>query len=293
MRVVAALSALLLLAGCDLAGSDNGKKAAASAAEDFGAPSRGYDYRYAYRLPGEQLKAVLQSNADACDKLTPTRCRILSMRYKVDGANKIRAMLMITIDPAIARTYGEAVTKAVTGVDGVLVDTEVTGADSTSSARGAALIKRLQDQLANARSQAQGDGGDAAKARADRLQTALDAIAEVEAGQGQSLANAPVLLTYESSSALTGLGSAQANFRNAGHTLESSVARLLTVLAAIGPWMIALILIIALLRFIVHGRGGGAGDEDYAEQQQEEPRDNRNLIQRWFNRDDDEPQPQG
>ncbi|MEI9850865.1 MAG: hypothetical protein WDN24_08390 [Sphingomonas sp.] len=301
MRVVAALSALLLLAGCDLAGAPGGaaKKDAAEfssdGAEAFASTGSGFDYRYAYRLPSDRLKAVIQSNADACDKLTPARCRILAMRYRVDDGNKIRAVLTIKIDPSIARTFGDAVTKAVGSADGVLVDTEVSGADSTSSARSAALVKRLQDQLASARSQSQVEGADAAaaKARADRIQSALDTIAEIEAGQGQTLASAPVLITYQSSTALTGLGSADANFRNAGHMLESSVARLVTVLAAVGPWLIVLILIIALLRWIVHGRGGGASDGDHAEHQHEEaPRDNRNLIQRWFSRDDDEPQQQ-
>ena len=296
MRVVAALAALMLLAGCDA--GQSGTSAAqdpvqASAPEAMGA----FDYRYAYRLPSDRLKAVLQSNADACDKLGPTRCQIDGIRYSVDDANRTRAVLMLKIDPTIARGYGEAITKSVTGADGVLVNNAITGTASTTQARSIAVIDRLRDQLKNAQAIASSDSPNAAsaKAQADRIQSALDTIAESEAKQGATLATAPMLLTYESSTALTGLGTADANFRNAGQTLENSLARLLIVLGSIGPWLLALLLIIVVLRWVVHGRGGampangnGNGEHEAHEHHGEDHRDNRNLIQRWFSRDDDD-----
>jgi hypothetical protein len=297
MRVLAALAAVLLLAGCDASGGapggppkKDGFATSAEGVEGFSNSNSGFDYRYAYRLPGNRLKAVLQSNADACDRLGPARCRILAMRYRVDDTNQIRAVLTLKIDPAIARNYGEAVTNSVTGSDGVLVDTEVTGADSTTAARSVALVNRLRDQLKSAQTAANTDPS--AKLRAQRIQGALDTITEVEASQGQTLATAPVLMTYESSNALTGLGSADANFRNAGTSLENSVARLLIVLAAIGPWLLALLVLIVVLRWIVHGRGGmlpaQEAERSAPVHQEEDHRDNRNLIQRWFSRDDDD-----
>lgn len=292
MRVVAALAALMLLAGCDQGANAPGKPDALQVnpndgVEGFVSNANGFDYRYAYRLPGDKLKAVLQSNADACDRIGPARCRILAMRYRVSDANQIHAVLTLKIDPAIARDYGEAVTKSVTGSYGLLVDTQVTGADSTNAARSLEVINRLRDQLKSTQAQMATDPG--AKARADKIQAALDTITEVESTQGQSLASAPVLMTYESSNALTGLGSADANFHNAGTSLENSVARLLIVLAAVGPWLIALLVLIIVLRWIVHGRGGmlPAGEEHAPEHHEEERHDNRNLIQRWFSRDDD------
>lgn len=298
MRVVAALAALMLLAGCDQAGSNpgSGKQDAIEVStsdgiENLASAARGFDYRYAYRLRGDRLKGVLQSNADACDRLGPARCRILAMRYRVSDGGQIRAVLTLKIDPGIARNYGDAVTKAVTASDGVLVDTEITGADSTATARSLALVNRLRDQLKGAQTQAVTDPN--AKARADRIQAALDTIAEVEAVQGQTLATAPVLLTYESSNAITGLGSADANFRNAGTSLESSVSRVLIFLALVGPWLLVGLVLVIILRWIVHGRGGvlpaSDGDEREAPVNHDDHRhDNRNLIQRWFSRDDDQ-----
>lgn len=296
MRVLAALVAVLLLAGCDASGGapggqskDGALTSASGGVDGFASTNSGFDYRYAYRLPGDKLKAVLQSNADACDRLGPARCRILAMRYRVDDSNQISAVLTLKVDPAIARNYGEAVTNAVTGSRGVLVDTEVTGQDSTTAARSVAVVNRLRDQLKSANTAAATDP--AAKLRAQRIQSALDTITEVEASQGQTLATAPVLMTYESSNALTGLGSADANFSYAGTSLENSVARLLVVLAAVGPWLLVLLVLVVVLRWLVHGRGGmlpAGHDEPAPVHHEEDHRDNRNLIQRWFSRDDDD-----
>lgn len=301
MRVVWALAALALLAGCDdgnrsADGKDKSEFASAANAEAFASTGTGFDYRYAYRLPGSRVKGVLQSNADACDRIGPARCRILSMRYRVDDGNKTRAVLTIRIDPSIARPFGDAVTKNVTGSDGVLVDTEITGADSTATARSTAVVKRLQDQLQNARASTAPED----QARAARLQNALSMIAEVEASQGQTLANAPMLFTYESSSALSGLGSSEANFRTAGQTLENSVAQLVQLLASIGPWCLLMLAVVLVLRWIIHGRAVGSdpeprhddgydsvhnGGDGHAHR---ERGDNRNLIQRWFSRDEED-----
>ncbi|HEX8300550.1 hypothetical protein [Sphingomonas sp.] len=297
MRVVWALAALALLAGCE----DAGKKPAAGAkdssefttaanAEAFASTGTGFDYRYAYRLPGNRLKGVLQSNADACDRLGPARCRILSMRYRVDDANHTRAVLTIRVDPAIARNYGDAVTANVTGSDGVLVDTEIRGADATTSARSSAVVNRLQDQLSNARSVNTPENA----ARAARIQNALATIAEVEASQGQTLATAPLLLTYESSNALTGLGSSDANFRNAGQTLQNTLAQLVVVLASVGPWLLLMLLVVLVLRWIIHGRPVGSAEPEPAYQHGDgeyhappPPREKASLMQRWFAKDED------
>jgi hypothetical protein len=294
MRVIWALAALALLSGCDNGGrkpdlKDEGSFASAARAEAFAATGTGFDYRYAFRLPGNRVKGVVQSNADACDRLGPARCRILSMRYRVDDASHIRAVLTIKIDPAIARAYGDAVTRNVTGSDGVLVDTEITGADATASARSVAVVARLRDQLRTAQSANTPENA----ARAARIQAALQTITEVEAGQGQTLATAPVLLTYESSNALNGLGSSQANFRNAGATLENSVAQLVQLLASVGPWLLLMLVAVLILRWIIHGRAVGSDPTSvHVEAPQDSSRedgragDDRNLVQRWFSRDE-------
>lgn len=295
MRVVWALAALALLAGCDNAATapaakDKSDFATAAQAEAFASTGTGFDYRYAYRLPGNRLKGVLQSNADACDRLGPARCRILSMRYRVDDDNHSKAVLTIRIDPAIARNFGDAVTVNVTGSDGVLVDTEITGSDATTQARSTAVVNRLRERLSNAQSTGTPDG----QARAQRIRDALAEIAESEASQGQSLATAPLLLTYESSNALTGLGSSSANFRNAGQTLQNSLAQLVVILAGVGPWLLLMLVVVLILRWIIHGRPVGSSDPEPAYHNGDDgyrapppPRDRRTLMERWFSRDEE------
>ncbi|NWO96185.1 hypothetical protein GY976_23900, partial [Escherichia coli] len=58
MRVVWALAALALLAGCDdpnrqaADGKDRSEFSSTANAEAFASTGTGFDYRYAYRLPG-------------------------------------------------------------------------------------------------------------------------------------------------------------------------------------------------------------------------------------------------
>src|ERR1700756_3861338 len=109
MRIWAALTALaalILLAGCDdQAAKSSGADASGSAqqAEAWAKTGSGFDYRYAFRLPGDKVKAVLQSNAEGCEQLGPAHCRITVSRYSVDDANHSRAVLTFLIDPSIAR----------------------------------------------------------------------------------------------------------------------------------------------------------------------------------------------
>lgn len=297
MRFFAALAALLMLAGCDAA-TGNTTDPAKDAGAGFTTDARGFDYRYAFRLPSDRVKAVQRSNAAGCDQLGPARCRIIAERYHVSDTNQVRAELTLLVDPSVARVFGDAAVKTLQSADGVLVNSDVSGADTTAAMRSLAMIDRLNGQLKAAQSQA--DGGDAAaKARADRIKAAIDTIAEVEASQGQTLATAPMIITYESSNALTGLGSADANFRNAGQTLETTLSRVLIVLAAVGPWLLALILLVLVLRFVVHGRGGGFETPEQTEEREREEEaarhEHRSLISRWFNRDDEphaQPQPE-
>lgn len=293
MRFLAALAALVLLSGCETQPGKPGEDAAfrsADKAQAFVRTGSGFDYRYAFRLPGDRVKEVLQSNADACDKLGPARCRISGMRYSVSEGSHTQAVLTFTIDPTIARNFGDAAVKTLQSADGRLVDSEISGTDATASARTLAIVGRLRDRLKAAQSLPPTDP--TAKAQVQKIQSALDTIAESEAGQAQTLATAPVLITYESSSALSGIASADANFRNAGASLEDSVSRVLIVLASVGPWILALIVIIVLLRFAVHGGSSFRATEPDPEQgyepQHDRPNDdNRNLIQRWFSRDEE------
>lgn len=288
MRIVAGLLGLLALAGCDGAPKKGQDKISNEAVAALTATGGAFDYRYAYKVPGSRVKAVVESHAAGCDKLGPARCRIIAMRYRVDESNRIAATLSFQIDPAVARTYGEAATRVVVGAGGALIETEIAGADATAGARTNALVGRLRDQLANARASSDARQQD----RARRIQTALDVIAESAGESGETMATAPVLITYASGTPAPGLnGSADASFRDAGNTLVTSAAALAQALAQVSPLLFLLLLLLvgALgLRAVIHrtapiaAEGGEIGPyRDDAEP----PAPSRNPIQRWFNRD--------
>jgi len=287
MRIVAGLLAIVALAGCEAAPKKDQDKISTEAVAALTATGGAFDYRYAYKVPGNHVKAVVESHAAGCDKLGPARCRILSLRYRVDEANRIAATLTFRIDPSVARTFGEAATKVVVGGGGALVETEIAGADATTAARSNALVGRLREQLANARA----SNDPIQQDRARRLQTALDVIAESEADSGETMATAPVLITYASGTPAPGLnGSADASFRDAGNKLVTSAAGIAQVLASVGPWLLLMVVAVLVLRLLIHGTGGAPApatgqDEDEAYREPGEP-ERRNAIQRWFNRDD-------
>ncbi len=292
MRVGTAILALLALAGCDAAQQPQANDTmSGEAVAALTAAGGAFDYRYAYKLPGSNVKAVAEAHAAGCDKLGPARCRILSMRYRVDNANRISATLTFRIDPGVARSFGEEATRVVVAKAGALVENEIAGADATAAARSNLLVARLREQLANARST---PNDPAQQARATRLATALEVIGEIEAGQGQTFATAPVLMTYISGTPAAGLnGSTDASFKEAGNTLMTSIAGLAQVLAGVGPVLLLLVIGALVLRFFIHGSARSApaqaasGDmQPYRDPDDQAP--DRNIIQRWFSPKDDE-----
>jgi hypothetical protein len=290
MRHWVALAALGMLAACASPDASEKSKQSSFDSPDAGAVmaagSSAFDYRYAFRLPGSKVREVQQSNLDGCEKLGPARCRMVASHYVVDSSNHIQAVLTLKIDPSIARGFGEAVTKTVTDAHGSLVDTALAGSE-TSAERSSALIGRLREALENAQATASKSASDttrqAAANRVTRLQSALDTIAEVESDTGQTFASAPVLMTYESSSAILG-PAPDANFSTALDTFKTSVAGLANVLAGVGPWLVLMILVVAALRWVVQ-HTGAPPEEEHAPAPAPSEAARSNMMQRFFNRE--------
>ena len=300
MRFVGAMMALaaLTLSACTTEEDqrrDGAPDAIGDATSALGGTASAFDYRFAYRLPAGRVKDVLESNAAACDRLGPGRCRILSMRYRVDDDDRIAAMLTFTIDPAIARDFGAAATKVVTSVDGMLIDTEIAGAGTTASARSNALVERLRNQVANAEARVANDVDPAeraqAQARLDRLRNALETITEVETGQGQSYANAPVLITYSSGDTTAAAGTGNGTLGGAGKRLEGSLAEMAELLAGVGPWLVLMAVGVLVLRWFIHGSVTPEAETQAvpaARPVAAQDEENSNMLQRWFSHRNEE-----
>src|SRR6185369_5912457 len=119
------------------------------------APGVAFDYRYAFRLPGNRISQVQEAHAQACEKLGIDKCRITGMRYRLVDQKDVEAMLAIRLDPKIARQFGKDATGVVEKSDGMLVDQEITGEDVGSRISGATKtqatlrdeLQKIQDEL--------------------------------------------------------------------------------------------------------------------------------------------------
>src|SRR3954464_3395724 len=119
------------------------------------APGVAFNYNYVLSLPPTRIAEVQEQHAQACEHLTIARCRITSMFYRVNNAHNVEAMLAFKLDPAIARQFGREGVAAVTGAEGSLVESEITGTDvgaqihaaNRSIAEMQADLQRIEAQL--------------------------------------------------------------------------------------------------------------------------------------------------
>ncbi|HEX8261824.1 MAG TPA: DUF4349 domain-containing protein [Allosphingosinicella sp.] len=217
------------------------------------APGVAFNYRYAFRLPAENIGRVQEEHAQACEKLGVEHCRITAMTYTDDGDRHIEAQLAFKLDPALARTFGRDGIAAVTKAQGELLQAAITGTDvgseiaaaDRSQAQQADEIRRLEQQLARP--------GLSSSERVE-LQQQLQALrGSVRAGQAeqtgrrQRLASTPVVFDYRAGKTGTRLERAIAD---AGDNFAGAAITVLVVLVTLLPWLAALLLLWLLWRWL-------------------------------------------
>lgn len=217
------------------------------------APGVAFNYRYAFRLPGETISRVQEEHAQACEKMGIELCRITAMNYTDQGDGDVEAQLAFKLDPGRARTFGRDGIAAVTKAEGELLHAAITGTDVgseiASANRGQAQqsdeIRRIEQQLARP---------GLSSAERVELQQQLQALRDsVRAGQAeqtqrrQLLASTPVVFDYRAGKTGTrierAVGDAADNFAGAGITA-------LIVLVTLLPWLVLLLLLWLLWRWL-------------------------------------------
>jgi Domain of unknown function (DUF4349) len=217
------------------------------------APGVAFNYRYAFRLPAENIGRVQEEHAQACEKLGVEHCRITAMNYRDDGDHHVEAQLAFKLDPALARHFGRDGIAAVTKAQGELLQAAITGTDVGSEiaaatrvqAQQADEVRRIEQQLARP--------GLSSGERVE-LQQQLQALRESirvgqseQTGRRQMLANTPVTFDYRAGKTGSRLERAIAdaadNFAGAGITA-------LIVLVTLLPWIVLLLLLWLLWRWL-------------------------------------------
>ncbi|HEX8224525.1 MAG TPA: DUF4349 domain-containing protein [Allosphingosinicella sp.] len=217
------------------------------------APGVAFNYRYAFRLPAENIGRVQEEHAQACEKLGVERCRITAMTYDDEGDRRIDAQLAFKLDPTLARTFGRDGIAAVTKAQGELLRAAITGTDVGSeiaaAARGQAQqtdeVRRLEAQLARP--------GLSSGERIE-LQQQLQSLREsIRAGQAeqtgrrQQLASTPVVFDYRAGKTGSRLERALAD---AGDNFAFAATTLLILLVTMLPWVVTLLLIGLAARWV-------------------------------------------
>jgi len=221
------------------------------------APGVAFDYRYAFRLPGNRISQVQEAHAQACEKLGIERCRITGMRYRLVNQKDVEAMLALRLDPKIARQFGKDATETVKKSDGMLVDQEITGEDVGTRIAGASKSEaELRDELRRveaelARPVPMVRGNVAPQAAVDR-QSLLDRAQEIrqqlrELGNRkdadkEALAGTPMVFNYGSGSVVPGFdvrSPLKDALQQAWDNFVAGFAAILVILISIIPWLLA------------------------------------------------------
>lgn len=224
------------------------------------APGVAFNYRYAFRLPGERISAVLEHHARMCEQLGTNRCRITGMNYRVVNERDIEGRLAMKLEPAIARRFGQEGVDAVVRAEGMLVESEISGTDVAPTIRAAGRgiaemgeeLRRIEAQLARR--------GMRADERANLEYQAQQLRSSIRAAQGtreeaqESLANTPLVFEYGSGDLVPGFDTRRPirhALEQAGNNFIEGVAILFVILATILPWAL-----LGLLLWLIYRRLG-------------------------------------
>ncbi len=247
MRWLGIAITCLALTGCSKAPDRDGPGESASTASGVA-----FAYRYDFRLPSSRISDAQEAHAKACEQLTPARCRITGMTYRLDGAGQVAASLDVRVAAEIARAFGRRGVQGIEAAGGALTGAEIIGTDAAPAIESAKLnaddagADRVDIEKELARS-------DLPPATRNDLLTRRAALLQAQRENGvaatgaqASVSTTPISFSY---AAGTGVGptarlseAAQAGYLSLTWTL----ATLLTLIAYLGPPLV-LLLLIALL----------------------------------------------
>lgn len=210
------------------------------------APGVAFNYRYAFRLPAENIGPVQEEHAQACEKLGVEHCRITAMNYRDDGDRHVVAQLAFKLDPSLARTFGRNGIGAVTKAQGELLQAAITGTDVGSEiaagtrvqAQQADEIRRIEQQLARP-NLSEGERVELQQ-QLQALRNSVRAGQAEQTGRRQLLASTPVTFDYRAGKTGSRLERAAAD---AGDNFVGAAITVLIVLVTLLPWLVALLLL--------------------------------------------------
>ena len=108
------------------------------------APNVAFSYAYRFALAANDIAAVQEKHAAACEALGLARCRITGVSYQRSGSDRVNAALSLALAPDLARKFGKDAAAAVDAAHGTVGDIEIGGVDKSAE------IRASDDALATA-----------------------------------------------------------------------------------------------------------------------------------------------
>lgn len=235
---------------------ESADNAAAPGVDVTAAPGVAFDYRYAFRLPGNRISAVQEAHAQACEKLGIDRCRITGMRYRLVDQEDVEAMLALRLDPKLARQFGKDATGAVEKADGMLVDQEISGEDLGSRIAGADKsaaqlreeLERIEGELARPVPMIRGNVAPQAAVdrqglldRAEEIRRQLRDLGDRKEADEKAVAGTPMVFHYGSGSVVPGFdvrSPLKDALQTSADNFVGGFAAILVILLTLLPWLL-------------------------------------------------------
>jgi len=141
-------------------------------------PQLAMDYHYGLALPSAQVRPMMESHQDACERAGTLQCQVLGASAEAQGKDDAKAELTLRATPAWMRMFRVRAESDVKGVGGRVADSGTTGEDLSAPIVDAeaaqharvAEIGRLQGLMAR---------------RTRNLQDTLDVEREITRVQGE------------------------------------------------------------------------------------------------------------
>jgi len=225
------------------------RMAAGPSVSPTAAPGVAFNYRYAFRLPAARIAEVQEQHAQTCERLGVARCRITGMLYRVVSEDDVEAMLAFKLDPAIARIFGRDGVAAVIRAEGMLTESEITGADVGSAIqRVSRNIAEMEVELRRIEARLRERGlpaGERAglEAQAQQLRQSIAANRSARENDQDSLANTPMVFNYGSGELVPGPGhrpTVKEAWSRAVENLADGAMILFVILLTLLPWALVI-----------------------------------------------------
>jgi hypothetical protein len=216
------------------------------------APQLAMAYRLGLVLPADQVRPLMESHQEVCERAGPDQCQVLGADAKADGKDRVSAELTLRATPAwmrVFRTRAEADAKDLGGriqdastegedLSGSIVDTDA--AQRARAAERARLTELMQRQTKSL------DETLAVEQEITRVQTEMDqASSELAAMQGR-IAMQTVSVAY-TSAALAAPDGVTAPLAEASRGFMGNVVAVLAALVTLASFLLPVGLVAAPL----------------------------------------------